>query len=189
MRVAKFKIGVLALAVFTLGMMSCKDAKKKSSNEKVSEISPEKSIGRDSNGVELIIDNYMELKDALVGDNQELAAKAGKKLASTLSSFDTKTLEVANETEVKSILASAKESADQIGKSKITQQREHFEGLSDNLVSLVAITGAPMPLYQQFCPMYKDDKGGMWVSTVKAVKNPYFGSQMLNCGFVQKELN
>ncbi|MDX1363393.1 DUF3347 domain-containing protein [Arenibacter latericius] len=189
MKVAKFKIGVLALAVFSLGMMSCKDAKKESAKEEVSGVSQEISTGQDSNGVEIIIDNYMELKDALVGDNQELAAKAGDKLASTLSNFDIKTLEVSNDSEVKSILAAAKESADQIGKSKITQQREHFEGLSDNLVSLVAITGAPMPLYQQFCPMYKDDKGGMWVSTVKAVKNPYFGSQMLNCGFVQKELN
>ncbi|MCM4167768.1 hypothetical protein KCTC52924_01428 [Arenibacter antarcticus] len=89
----------------------------------------------------------------------------------------------------KEIITSSKESANQITNVDSIQQREYFEELSANLVNLVAIAGTPAPLYQQFCPLYKNNKGGMWVRIVKAVKNPYDGSQMLNCAFVQKEVN
>jgi len=30
--------------------------------------------------------------------------------------------------------------------------------------------------------MYNDGKGANWLSTENGVKNPYYGSQMLNCG-------
>ena len=52
---------------------------------------------------------------------------------------------------------------------------------------MVAITGTKNKLYQQFCPMY--DKGSAWLSTSNEVKNPYYGSKMLKCGKVQKEIN
>ncbi|EKF53808.1 hypothetical protein I215_15663, partial [Galbibacter marinus] len=48
-------------------------------------------------------------------------------------------------------------------------------------------TGTENTLYQQFCPMY--DGGSAWLSLSKDIKNPYYGSQMLNCGKVQKEIN
>ncbi|WP_150451824.1 DUF3347 domain-containing protein [Arenibacter lacus] len=189
MNTVKLKIGVLALGLLSMGMMSCKETKKNTDQNATNAQAQEVASEQEATGVALIINDYMKLKDALVGDNQELAAKAGETLAGTLSTMEANTLADSKEAELQAIIDAAKESAHQIVKSTITQQREHFEGLSDNLVSLVAIAGTPMPLYQQFCPMYKDDKGGMWVSTEKAVLNPYFGSQMLKCGFVQKELN
>lgn len=188
MKKAKLTIGVLALGFLSLGIMSCKETKKDSSQTEASVSRQEKSQ-RASNGVGLIIDNYLELKDALVADNQELAGKAGEELGNNLSKFDTESWEASSLTELKTIIASAKENSAQIAKGDIAQQREYFEGLSANLVSLIGITGTPSTLYQQFCPMYNNDKGGMWLSAVKAVKNPYFGSGMLNCGFVQKEIN
>jgi hypothetical protein len=33
------------------------------------------------------------------------------------------------------------------------------------------------------------DKGSAWLSTTKEVKNPYYGSKMLKCGSVKKQIN
>ena len=189
MKKVKSIIGVFTLGVLTLGMMSCKETKNENTKGEINVTSKKKSSEEELAGVGSIIDGYMELKDALVADDGELAKKAAESLTNTLSNLDIDALEVSNKGGVKEIIATAKENTDQIAKSAITQQREFFEGLSANLVSLVEITGTPAPLYQQFCPMYKNDQGGMWVSTVRTVKNPYFGSEMLNCGFVQKEIN
>jgi hypothetical protein len=52
---------------------------------------------------------------------------------------------------------------------------------------MVAITGTENTLYQQFCPMY--DKGSAWLSMEKEIRNPYYGSKMMACGKVQKEIN
>jgi membrane fusion protein, copper/silver efflux system len=38
------------------------------------------------------------------------------------------------------------------------------------------------------CPMARDGKGGRWVQTETKVSNPYYGSEMLECGSIEKEL-
>jgi hypothetical protein len=58
--------------------------------------------------------------------------------------------------------------------------------LSKDMMDMVAITGTDATLYQQFCPMY--DKGSAWLSMEKDIKNPYYGSKMMNCGKVEKEI-
>ena len=60
--------------------------------------------------------------------------------------------------------------------------------LSIDIADMVAITGAAKTLYQQYCPMYNNNKGGMWLSASEEIKNPYYGAKMLNCGEVQKEI-
>jgi len=37
--------------------------------------------------------------------------------------------------------------------------------------------------------MYNNGKGANWLSKEEAVKNPYYGSQMLTCGSVQETIN
>ena len=87
----------------------------------------------------------------------------------------------------KDIIDDAKEHAEHISRSEMDHQREHFKTLSKDIIDLVAITGTETTLYQQFCPMY--DKGSAWLSKEKEIKNPYYGSKMLSCGKVQKEIN
>ncbi len=134
-----------------------------------------------------VVADYMTLKDALVATNKEDAAKAGKKLVSTLNGFNVSSYTAEQQKELKDIIADAKEHAEHIGKSEMDHQREHFKTLSKDIMDLVAITGTETTLYQQFCPMY--DGGSAWLSMNKEVKNPYYGSKMLNCGKVQKEIN
>jgi hypothetical protein len=54
---------------------------------------------------------------------------------------------------------------------------------------MVAITGTEMKIYEQFCPMYKNNEGGVWLSMNEEIRNPYFGDKMLKCGKVQREIN
>ena len=79
------------------------------------------------------------------------------------------------------------EQAEHISESDIDHQREHFKILSKDITDMIAITGSENTLYEQFCPMY--DGGTAWLSKNEAVLNPYYGSSMLKCGKVQREIN
>ena len=46
---------------------------------------------------------------------------------------------------------------------------------------LITLFGTNKTLYQYFCPMYNNNKGGVWLTEIKEIKNPYFGSKMLKC--------
>jgi hypothetical protein len=48
--------------------------------------------------------------------------------------------------------------------------------------------GTKQKLYQDYCPMYNDGKGAIWISETKEIKNPFYGSQMLTCGSLKKTL-
>ncbi|MBC9794976.1 DUF3347 domain-containing protein [Sinomicrobium weinanense] len=135
-----------------------------------------------------IVNQYLDLKNALVESNSEKAAQAGGKLAKTLKKFDVSSYEQGQQQELKEIVEDAIEHGEHISKSKIGHQREHFEILSEDIVDMVAITGTSQTLYQQYCPMYNENKGGFWLSTEEEIKNPYFGSKMLTCGKVQKKI-
>ncbi|WP_330441474.1 DUF3347 domain-containing protein [Flavobacterium sp. C4GT6] len=208
MKNVKVTTAILAMAFVSLTAMSCKDGKKENLEDaRHSEMSSEEgdhhdegmehdemdgsSDSMDSNAqssdAKQVMAYYMELKNALVATNQEDAAKAGKRLENTLNGFDVSSYKAEQQKELKDIIADAKEHAEHIGKSEMDHQREHFKTLSKDMMDMVAITGTENTLYQQFCPMY--DGGSAWLSMEKEVKNPYYGSKMMACGKVQKEIN
>jgi len=71
----------------------------------------------------------------------------------------------------------------------IENQREHFVILNENLIALTMNTeqGSDM-LYVQKCPMANNNKGAMWLSAEKEIRNPYYGDAMLTCGSVIEEI-
>jgi hypothetical protein len=83
------------------------------------------------------------------------------------------------------ILESAKEHAEHIVKKPIDHQREHFETLSTDITDLITLLGTDKTLYQDYCPMKKVS----WLSETKEIKNPFYGSKMLTCGSVKKQIN
>lgn len=87
------------------------------------------------------------------------------------------------------IMESAKEHGEHIAKSDIDHQREHFEALSADMNDLIALLGTEKTLYHDFCPMANNDKGAYWISETEDIQNPYFGSEMMNCGSVKKQIN
>ena len=54
--------------------------------------------------------------------------------------------------------------------------------LSKNIYELIKVSKSAGTVYYQFCPMANDGKGANWLSKESAIKNPYYGSQMLTCG-------
>lgn len=207
MKNSKVSSTILSMAFLSLTLMSCKDSNKEKANEELPmEMSHDNSDGHHDNddsemdhdnmdasndmmntNAKQVIADYMVLKDALVATNKEDAAKAGIKLEATLNGFSISDYTSEQQEELKDIIEDAKGHAEHIGKSEMDHQREHFKTLSKDITDMVAITGTETTLYQQFCPMY--DKGTAWLSMSADIKNPYYGSKMLNCGKVQKEIN
>lgn len=199
---------IMVMAFLSLTVVSCRDNKNQDShddgmnsemmdeghhddsamnNDNMGESIDMMDSDTQSSDVKQVVVDYITIKDALVATNKEDAAKAGKKLESTLKGFNVSSYTSTQQKELKDIIEDAIEHAEHIGKSEMDHQREHFKMLSKDVTDMVAITGTETTLYQQFCPMY--DNGSAWLSTEKEIKNPYYGSKMLNCGKVQKEIN
>lgn len=138
-----------------------------------------------------IVTDYLSLKNALVSDDANAAADAGKKLFATLNKVDMKTVPADNHKKYMDITDDIKENAEHIGDNagKIDHQREHLASLSEDISDLITLFGSPQALYQDHCPMFNDGKGAIWLSESKAIKNPYYGSKMITCGMVEKTFN
>ena len=147
-----------------------------------------KEMTMNGNGTsQAVLNDYFNLKDALVADDNAKAKSLGGSLAKSLKAFDTSKYSGDKQGELKDIIEDATEHAEHISESDIAHQREHFKVLSKDMIDMVGITGTENTLYQQFCPMY--DGGSAWLSMSEDIKNPYYGSKMLTCGKVQKEIN
>lgn len=202
MKNLKSILGVMLIAILTFTVTSCRDSKKEDDHDMEMESddmemddssmnsSDNMSMGQNKSASDAIIANYLELKNALVADNTEAAANAGKTLLDDFDKFDQSSIAEAQKQEVVDIIENAREQAEHISENsgKMDHQREHFEILSKDVIDLIAITGTDKKLYQDFCPMFNDGKGALWLSEIKEIKNPFYGSKMLTCGSIQKEI-
>ncbi|MDF4203938.1 DUF3347 domain-containing protein [Maribacter sp. SA7] len=196
MKTIKRSIRTVALVATMILTVSCKDANKNeapssASNEVMQEnmdSSKNMAMNNSQNAMaEAILKDYFNLKDALVGDENDKAKMLGGTLAKSLGNLDKSTYSESQQKELTDIIEDATEHAEHISESDIKHQREHFKILSKDITVMVSITGTATKLYEQFCPMY--DGGTAWLSTKEEVRNPYYGSQMLKCGKVQREIN
>ena len=137
------------------------------------------------NGGELsaVFSTYFEIKDAFVkSDGKAVAAKANEMITaigainmSNLKSEEHNVwMNVMNElsSDIKAIAAT----------QDVDRQRIHFSSLSKKFYDLVKASNLEEPVYYNNCPMVNKGKGANWLSKEKAIKNPYYGSQMLTCG-------
>jgi hypothetical protein len=213
MKNLKVATGILSIAFVTLTAMSCKsETKQTDSNENMhtmeadhhnDESQDHASMNHESTSQDInfettnqknpattpIIDAYLQIKNGLVADSKDDAAHGAKTLLVAFSAFDMTKLNEDKHKAYMEILESAKEHAEHIVKSPIDHQREHFEALSTDINDMVALLGTEKTLYKDFCPMANNNKGAYWLSEVKDIKNPYFGSKMLKCGSVKKQIN
>ena len=208
MKNLKVTTTILAMTFLNLMTVSCKENKKESTDTMHSEMSMDghnddanAKIDHDamtssnskmmnsqqSSQTKAVLASYMAVKDALVADNKTSAATTGKHLESVLNSFEVSDYTAEQQAELNHIIDDAKEHAEHISKSEIDHQREHFKMLSKDMLDMMAITGAGDTVYELFCPMY--DKGSSWLSMSKDIKNPFYGSKMLTCGSVKKQIN
>ncbi|PVW13484.1 DUF3347 domain-containing protein [Marixanthomonas spongiae] len=199
MKNLKTTVSILVLSVTLLGFTSCKDKKTEEAAKPMSsemhhedghsQTSSDKMMSEASGNTASIIENYLKIKNALVASNEDEAATAGGMLESNFKEFDKSPYSSEEQKELTDIITDAIEHAEHISESPLEHQREHFDLLSKDLIDMIAITGTDKKLYQDYCPMYNNNKGAAWLSTTKEIKNPYFGSKMMNCGKIQKEIN
>lgn len=120
-----------------------------------------------------LLEDYVELKNALVESDAAAAATAAEAMA-------------VHEEAPQGLLTAAKAIAET---DDITIQRDQFYTLSNLMYGLVKNDPRiEQTVYWQYCPMARDNQGANWLSMESEILNPYFGDAMLNCGAVEEEL-
>ncbi|HMJ47630.1 MAG TPA: DUF3347 domain-containing protein [Ferruginibacter sp.] len=137
-----------------------------------------------------LIDHYLEMKNALANDNGKEAAAHGTALNLAIEELGKSPLTADQKKIYDDAAIDAKEHSEHIASngSKIAHQREHFDMLSTDIYDMVKAFGAGTVLYKDYCPMYNNKKGAIWLSGVNEIKNPYYGNKMLTCGIVKEEI-
>ncbi len=132
-----------------------------------------------------VFDNYFALKDALVKTDGNTASTKATDLAKAISTVKMDKLAMDEHMAWMKVMKDLAFDAEHIAETKETShQRDHFTSLSKNMYALMKVSKQDTPTYYQFCPMANDGKGANWLSKENAVKNPYYGNQMLTCGKV-----
>lgn len=142
-----------------------------------------------------LLNAYNSLKDALVASDADKATAAGQALKGAADSLKVNEIKgdtsgVIKETAQAFAGTIAGSAQALVAEKDINNKRKEFEMIADAMWSLtrtVRYTG--QKLYWQYCPMAFDNKGAYWMSYEREIKNPYFGSKMLNCGSVEDSLD
>jgi hypothetical protein len=137
---------------------------------------------RENSSVAQVLTSYYTIKDALVNGNNKLAASGANAFLQTLNAVDPDALRGKEKETFISLKPKLADDATKIAQvKKIEEQRTSFASLSLNMWDVVkAAEYQGTPIYQQYCPMKKT----YWISREPAIKNPYYGKQMLTCGKV-----
>lgn len=164
---------VTFIAAMTFLLMACGTGDSPESEEASSPQSSGNYLKDDY--IEVPLDQYLRIKDALVSSNALEAQAAARQLDSLWSSASPGDQLLSS---VRQIAASA----------DLEAQRLAFHSLTQ--AYLVSLESAPLSdsLYLQFCPMAFDSEGATWISRERKVMNPYFGDDMLNCGLVRRSI-
>ena len=137
-----------------------------------------------------MVGQYLQIKNALANDNGNEAATAGKAFVASMDKMDKNSLTGDKKKKWEDVSDDANEMAKHIADNagKIEHQREHFDMLSADMYDMVKSFGAGQTLYKDFCPMYNNNKGAIWLSETKEIKNPYLGKKMPTCGTMKEEV-
>jgi len=125
---------------------------------------------------------YFLLKDALVTDDAANASLFAEQMLKELQSVNTSGLQ---HIELQHFYVIIKALEEIIKNNDLIHQRNSFVKLNKHLSVLSRnFEKLSNTLYIQQCPMADNNKGAVWLSKEKEIKNPYFGKKMLTCGSV-----
>lgn len=163
---------IASAIVLSISFTSCGNSQNKSKSETTAQNTTDKKSEN------IVLEKYLEIKNALVQTDGATASKAASELVASIG---------ANSDELfQKIRFDAQHIADT---ENPDHQRDHFNTLSDNIYQWVKDTETnEQKLYRQYCPMAFDNRGAYWLSAEKEINNPYFGNKMLRCGSVKEEL-
>ncbi|HAW79942.1 MAG TPA: hypothetical protein DEO59_05695 [Balneola sp.] len=138
----------------------------------------------------ILITEYIQLKDALVADDFELAQKSlnsfSKEINSNSEMIDHESSDK-YDAHHKRMVAAVNTT---MKAQDIKALRDSFDEITDELLVAIENQGyTDNKLYVQFCPMANDKSGAKWLSTKEEILNPYYGSMMIKCGTTLKTIN
>lgn len=138
-----------------------------------------------------VLESYLTIKNALVRSNLKETSEKASLLIRSIKKVDMQLLKGESHMYWMSQLEPITQSANGILEAKnIENQREYFNTLSNSLISATKAFGVEEGTYfVQFCPMAGNDKGAYWLSQESAIKNPYFGDEMLTCGSIEDTID
>ncbi|MNT22161.1 hypothetical protein D3C71_1136220 [compost metagenome] len=138
----------------------------------------------------LLTNPYFALKDALVKTDAVAAAAQAEAFQAAIKAVDMNKLSHDEHTVWMKVMNKLATDAAGITKNKdVAKQRVAFASLSNTLYELLKVSKVDGPIYYQHCPMFNEGKGAHWLSKENAVKNPFFGAQMISCGSTVETLN
>jgi len=142
-----------------------------------------KEVAVENDQLKVVFDNYFSLKDALVKTEGPTASAKSKELLMSLNTVEMDKLAMDVHMVWMKVMKDLKADAKSIADTQdIKKQRALFVSLSKNIYDLIKLAKYETAVYYQFCPMANGGKGANWLSKENAVKNPYYGSQMMTCG-------
>ncbi len=135
--------------------------------------------------LDLVFHNYFAVKDALVQTDAASASKNATALLAAIGAVQMDQLEMDVHMVWMKVMTDLNKDVKYIADTKdILKQRDRFITLSKDMYTFLKISKTNTPVYYQFCPMANNGKGANWLSKESAIKNPYYGSQMMSCGKV-----
>lgn len=176
MQVKKY-VGISALAI----LMACNNTANQNAETKDTTAKPVETVATASLSfkdakLQTIYTAYIKLKDALVAAQATAAQAAAKNLAVELKGHDgcENTALIAQKIEASKDLA---------------VQRKEFTGLSTDVIAMFKHAELSSgSIFVQHCPMANKGDGGDWLASEKKIQNPYYGSEMMECGAVVEEI-
>lgn len=133
---------------------------------------------------------YLRVKDDLVKTNAKASSTHAIDLAKQLEKMQNPNLPAepadfwkTQHEALRQHVARIKASTD------VEAQRVQFDFVSQLLIHTFKVFGSGKEaLYVQHCPMAFNNRGADWLSSEEKILNPYFGDEMLNCGFVKENV-
>lgn len=165
------KTTVLLFAITSI--IACKNDSKKDSNKSLStdEIKTEAGLSFSENTIGEQFQHYIHIKTALVNSDLD-EAKSGAIMLTNVTENGS----------LKDVATSISTAQD------IETARMLFAEVTEKMTVVVNKSISNGEVYQQYCPMAFNNKGGYWLSTEKEIRNPYFGDRMLKCGSVTETI-
>ena len=135
------------------------------------------------NGMNPVFEGYFAIKDALVENDATAASAAATGWLAAVGAVDMEALPAEVHAVWTDVMGDLSAHAESISVSAdVAKQREAFAKLAEPIHGLAKVAEHGAPVYYQHCPMYGGKGGASWLSKEEAVKNPYYGAQMLTCG-------
>jgi Cu(I)/Ag(I) efflux system membrane fusion protein len=132
-----------------------------------------------------IVKEYLSLKEALVDEKFQEAAKSAKSLSMIFDDVQSGQLEKEPMDLWKDLSQKITKALDSLAESdSIQDQRKLFDPISENMARLIMSFRHRMdqPVYLFLCPMAFNNRGAYWLEISEDLRNPYFGQKMLKCG-------